>query len=95
MFNQKSPPTLQSMTDEVNRCAQEAADSVHHEAQDAMEAVHESAQHMKNQVHHFSDHVSRRATQYVKDDPLKSLMIAAASGAALMAVLSYLTRSRR
>jgi ElaB/YqjD/DUF883 family membrane-anchored ribosome-binding protein len=95
MFNHKSPTTLQAMADEVGRCAQEAVDAAQQESQAAMDAVQESTQHLKHQVNEFSDHVSRRATQYVKEDPLKSLMIAAASGAALMAVLSYLTRSRR
>ena len=95
MFNHKSSTTLQAMANEVSRCAQAAADSAQQESQAAMDAVQESTKHLKHQVNEFSHHVSRRATQHVKENPLKSLLIAAASGAALMAVLSYITRSRR
>ena len=95
MFDQKSSSPLHTMKEGISHCAQEAADSAQHQAQEAMDVVHASAQQMKNQIHDFSDTVSRRTTQYVKNDPLKSMLIAAASGAALAAVFSYVTRSRR
>jgi len=34
-----------------------------------------------------------RTTRYVKDEPLKAVLIAAAAGAALMAVLTVVARS--
>lgn len=39
--------------------------------------------------------VSDTAARYVKDEPVKAMLIAAAAGAALVAALSLLTRSNR
>lgn len=95
MFDHKSPSSLQTVADDVGQRAHEALDSAQHQAQEAIDVFHASAQQIKNQACNLSDNLSRSAIQSVKNDPLKSLLIAAASGAALVAVLSYLTRSRR
>lgn len=84
-----------TLADEVSPCAESATDAVQPPTWETLDSVLASAQQIKNQVSDLSDKVSRRASQSVTEDPLKSLFIAAASGAALMAAWIYLTRSRR
>lgn len=46
------------------------------------------------QVREKAVHASESTIGYIKDEPVKAMLIAAATGAALMAMLSLLTRSR-
>jgi ElaB/YqjD/DUF883 family membrane-anchored ribosome-binding protein len=95
MLHPKPNSPHQTLADEVSQFAESATDTVRDHTLETLDAVLASAQQIKNQLSDLSDKVSRRATQSVTEDPLKSLFIAAASGAALMAAWIYLTRSRR
>ncbi len=46
------------------------------------------------QVHTQALRVSDNTVGYVRDEPMKAMLIAAAAGAALMAVVGFLSRSR-
>jgi len=58
-------------------------------AQRSVDAVRGSTQHLKESALRASD----TTVSYVKDEPVKSILIAAATGAALMALIGLLTRS--
>jgi ElaB/YqjD/DUF883 family membrane-anchored ribosome-binding protein len=53
-------------------------------------AVRDGSQQLRDRAMHASD----STIGYIKDEPVKAMLIAAATGAALMAMLSLLTRSR-
>lgn len=55
------------------------------------DAVRDTSEHLRDRALRASD----GAVSYVRDEPVKSMLIAAAAGAALMALAGLLTRSRR
>ncbi len=59
-------------------------------AQRGVNALREGSQAVRDSAVHASD----RTTMYIKDEPLKAMLIAAATGAALMALVGMLGRSR-
>jgi len=59
-------------------------------AQRGVSALRETSRDMRDGAVRVGD----RTALYVKDEPLKAILIAAASGAALMALVGLLTRSR-
>ena len=60
-------------------------------AQRGVDAVRDSSQQLRDKALRASD----SAVGYVKDEPVKAMLIAAATGAALMALLGLMARSRR
>lgn len=60
-------------------------------AQRGVEAVRDSSQQLRDKALRAGD----SAVGYVKDEPVKAMLIAAATGAALMALLGLMVRSRR
>ena len=59
-------------------------------AQRGMEALRDSSRQVRETAAKASD----QTVNYIKDEPLKSVLIAAATGAALMALVSLVSRSR-
>lgn len=55
-----------------------------------MEAVHEGALQLREQAQHSTD----ATVQYIQREPIKSVLIAAAAGATLMALISLMNRNR-
>lgn len=70
----------------INRATEQASQL----AQRSMEAVRHSSQQLRDKAMHASD----TTASYIRNDPIKSVLIAAATGAALMALVSLLSRSR-
>ena len=60
-------------------------------ARRSAEAVRETSQQLREKALRATD----ETVSYIKDEPVKSVLIAAATGAALMALLSLVSRSRR
>lgn len=58
-------------------------------AQHGVNSVRDTAQHVRDGALHATD----STVNYIKDEPVKAMLIAAATGAGLMALLSLLTRS--
>lgn len=58
---------------------------------DALDSLHNAGQALRSQV----NLVGERSTRYVRDEPLKSVLIAAAAGATVGALLSWLASSSR
>ncbi|QDL56284.1 hypothetical protein [Rhodoferax aquaticus] len=103
MFNTKAiDQTLDPSIAQGGQLATQAVDSVTHSAQDALRAT----QHVANeavhalsdatqQARHSAQHASDATVVYIKENPLKAVAIAAASGAALMVLARWLTHATR
>jgi len=90
--------TLNSLSDRVQEVRDEAEPMFSHTgehigamAQRGVDAVRDSSQQLRDKALNVSD----SAVGYIKDEPVKAMLIAAATGAALMALLSLMARSRR
>jgi ElaB/YqjD/DUF883 family membrane-anchored ribosome-binding protein len=59
-------------------------------AQRSLDALRLGSQQLRDKARHTSD----STTTYIRQEPVKSMLIAVAGGAAVMAVLALLTRSR-
>jgi ElaB/YqjD/DUF883 family membrane-anchored ribosome-binding protein len=59
-------------------------------AQRGVDVVRDSSQQLKDKALRASD----STVGYIKDEPVKAMLIAAATGAALMALIGLLSRSR-
>jgi len=57
-------------------------------AQRGVAAMRNGSQQMLDHAHHASD----STVSYIRDEPVKSMLIAAATGAALMALVGLMTR---
>jgi ElaB/YqjD/DUF883 family membrane-anchored ribosome-binding protein len=60
-------------------------------ARRGIEAVRDTSQQLRDKAMRASD----SAVGYVKDEPIKAMLIAAATGAALMGLIALLSRSSR
>ena len=77
----------QQATPLLNRATEQASEL----AQRGIDAVRDGSKQLRERALQASDSTSN----YIKDDPLKAVLIAAATGAALMALVSLLGRSPR
>lgn len=69
----------------------QAAEQVNALAQRGMDSVRNGSRHLVDSAHRVSD----TTVSYVREEPVKSMLIAAATGAALMAMITMMTRSSR
>jgi len=76
---QQARPMLKRATEEVSALAHQGLD-----------AWNSGSQQVRDRAHQASDNT----VSYIKEKPFTSVLIAAAGGAALMAVAALLTRSR-
>ena len=90
--------TLDSLSGSVQNARREAgpmldrtSDQIGALAQRGVNAVRDTSQ----QLHDKALRASDSAIGYVKDEPVKAMLIAAATGAALMALISLMVRSRQ
>lgn len=67
---------------------QRVGEQAHTLAQRGLDEVRQQSHRLEDQAHRLSD----SAATYVRQDPLKAVLIAAAAGAGLMALLSLLRR---
>lgn len=72
-------PMIRAATDKVSALTQRGVDTVRQGSQQLVDSAHEA---------------SARTRDYVQHEPVKALLMAAATGAALMALLSMVQRSR-
>ena len=103
-MNQTTTPTLQTTTPAIDRAIDTIADTaasvpqaVERAAERATDAarlgthkLQQGTQQVKAQLSQVTD----SAIAYVKDEPVRAMLIAAAAGAALMALASLLGRAR-
>ena len=88
--------THDSITTQLNETANRvgpmldrASEQANTLAQRGLHAVQDSAMQLREQA----SHTTEATVRYIQRDPLKAVLIAAASGAALMALVSLLSRS--
>lgn len=91
MFNSKTTHTADDITNKISQSASDAMHSAQHLADETMEDV----AYMAGSVRESTQALTDRASQYVKSDPLKSVLVAAVSGAVLMAAVNFFARARR
>ena len=89
--------TLDGLTEGVQDLRQQTTPIIHRVSEQAAALASRGAAAVRDgtqQVRERAVHASESTIGYIKDEPVKSMLIAAATGAALMAMLSLLTRSR-
>ena len=59
-------------------------------AQRGLDAVNDTSRNLRNKAQNATD----TTVQYIQTEPFKAVLIAAATGAALMALISLVSRSR-
>ena len=79
-FRGEAGPMLNRTSEQISALTQRGVD-----------AMRDGSQHLREKALQASD----SAVGYIKDEPVKAMLIAAATGAALMALLSLMARSRR
>ena len=81
---------VQDVRDHAAPLLSRASEQARALAQRSVNAVRDSSQQIRDKALRASD----TTVQYIKDEPVKSMLIAAATGAALMALVSLMGRSR-
>lgn len=90
MFDNKSLEHVGSLADQVVQSADHALKSTQRVANDALDSVRDTSRQLRDTARHASD----STVDYIRDDPVKAILIAAATGAALMALVSLVSHSR-
>jgi ElaB/YqjD/DUF883 family membrane-anchored ribosome-binding protein len=88
---------LSSLSDKMHDVRDQAAPVINRVATKAEELARRSADAMRERADYVKDRAYRASDAtvgYVKDEPLKSILIAAAAGAAVMALITLLNRDR-
>ncbi len=88
---------LDDLTDGVQDVRNQAAPMLNHLGEQANSLVQRGMDSIRDTSHHLQDsarHASQSTVKYIKDEPVKSILIAAATGAALMALVGLMSRSR-
>jgi ElaB/YqjD/DUF883 family membrane-anchored ribosome-binding protein len=80
-------PAADSLASTVEGIRQQAAAL----AQRGADALRDGSEQLREKAAHAGD----RTVGYIRDEPVKAMLMAAATGAALMALLTLLTRSRK
>jgi ElaB/YqjD/DUF883 family membrane-anchored ribosome-binding protein len=80
--------TAHDLREQVSPMIERAGEQASALAQRGMETVRERSQQLRNQAVRASDHT----VGYIRDEPVKSVLIAAAAGAVLVALLRLLRR---
>lgn len=81
--------TSNNLIDRAANATDQAVEQARGAAQRGVAAVRGSSQHLVDRAHQASD----STVAYIQGEPVKSMLIAAAAGATLMALVGLLTRS--
>ena len=82
---------ISQATDRVAQTASDLGASVRSATHDALDGLRSATDALRGQV----SLAGERSTRYVRDEPLKSVLIAAAAGATLAALLGWLALASR
>jgi ElaB/YqjD/DUF883 family membrane-anchored ribosome-binding protein len=82
--------SVQDMRQQAAPRLNQAGERVGALAQRGVDALRDSSQQLRERALHASD----TTVNYIKDEPVKSMLIAAATGAALMALIGLMSRTR-
>jgi ElaB/YqjD/DUF883 family membrane-anchored ribosome-binding protein len=104
-FSTNGKPLAQQGKEAINKAADSKADDMRSSADPMVDRAGDQTQKLMQQgrevLHDTTQTVRDKATQasdmavsYTKDEPVKAMLIAAASGALLMGLVSVMARSR-
>lgn len=86
--------TLQSGVDTLRETVPSAFSGAAAQVEDLTRRGLERARQASHQVRDTVAHASDRTVGYIKDEPVKSVLIAAVAGAALASLIGWVARSR-
>ena len=89
--------TEQVLADAVQEGSERITPALVKAAEEAESLVRRSAEALREQTTHLRERAAGatdRTAAYIRDEPLKSVLIAAAAGAALMAIANLVVRAR-
>lgn len=89
MSDNRSLEHAGELADQVVQTADHAIKASQRVVGDALDSVRDSSRQLRNKAQAASDSTVR----YIRDDPVKAMLIAAATGAALMALVSLMSHS--
>lgn len=87
--------TSRNLVDQASQSADAAIQSTQRFANHALEGVSQSLQTAGKQVRDNAAIVSDKTVTYIRDEPVKSMLIAAAAGAAVVALARVFGRTSR
>lgn len=90
MFSNKPSEQYHHLADQASSVLNRANEQASALAHRGVDSVVNTSKHLRDGALRVSD----STVSYVKDEPVKALLIAAAAGAAVMALISLLGRSR-
>jgi len=93
MNNLLSNHTGQPLIDQASDAASDALAATQRTANDALNSLSQAVQTLRDEAQRTTDRVTDRTSGLIRHDPLKAVLIAAATGAALMALAGWLGRS--
>lgn len=88
MFSSSAPVTTQRLVDQAAPLLDRASEQASALAQRGVDAWRDGSQHLRDASFRARD----STLDYIKDEPVKSVLIAAAAGAALVALVGLLGR---
>lgn len=91
MFDYKRADITHHMNDQVVPLLDRAADRVDEMANQSVDTVRKSTQALRSKALHMSE----GTVNYIRDKPVKAMLMAAATGLALMSLFAFRGRSRR
>jgi len=109
MFFNKQPKPVETFATQVSESADRALTSAQEAANEAIDSLADSVMEMRqhaapmvNSVNRAADrvrgtarHASEATVSYIQHEPVKAILIAASTGAVLMALVSLMGRPRR
>ena len=90
MITNKPSKNSHNLADVAGPLMESANEQATEMAQRVVEAVRESSQQLQDRAARVSDNT----VKYIRNEPVKSLLIAAATGAVLMALANLMWRAR-
>jgi len=89
-MNSKTRDAISHAADGAAPMLERASHQISSLAHDGMDAVRDSSRQLRDSARKASKHT----VGYIRQEPVKAMLLAAATGAALMALVSLVTRSR-
>jgi ElaB/YqjD/DUF883 family membrane-anchored ribosome-binding protein len=94
MFKNKTSDLAHGLMDHASHSADAALDATQRVAHEALEGASNSLQTARRQISASAHLASDKTVAYVRYEPVKSILIAAAVGAALMALAQVIGSTR-
>jgi ElaB/YqjD/DUF883 family membrane-anchored ribosome-binding protein len=90
MTTPKTPAATAPAIDGAAPMLERASTQIASLAQDGMDAVRGGSRHLRESA----QQATRQTVGYIRQEPVKAMLMAAATGAVLMALIGLVTRSR-